>query len=239
MATPEKKQRRPNLTQQLIKDIRSRISNGTLQPGDKLPTEQKLVEEHGVSRTVVREAVAGLRADGLVEARHGVGVFVLPPPQRDDKFRFLEGGTNRASSIVETLELRAAVEVEAAAIAAVRHSPGQDARIRECFKDMEQSSESGKSTVETDFAFHLAIADATNNPQFVEFLEYLGRRTIPRGQINRLDETAEDRTRREQRWHDEHRAIMDAIGNRDPEAARDAMRTHLKGSQERYRKLIS
>jgi GntR family transcriptional repressor for pyruvate dehydrogenase complex len=232
-------QRRPNLTQTLIKEIRHRITSGILKPGDKLPTEQKLVEEFGVSRTVIREAVAGLRADKLVEARHGVGVFVLDPPKPSDAFHYIGGDSDRVSTIVEALELRAAVEVEAAAIAAERCSPGQEARIRESYQDMIEAPKGSEEEVESDFAFHIAIADATNNSQFPKFLEFLGGRTIPRSQITRPDETEEDALRRGQRLNDEHRAIMEAICNRDPEAAREAMRTHLKGSQERYHRLIS
>ncbi|MBT7580324.1 MAG: FadR family transcriptional regulator, partial [Candidatus Marinimicrobia bacterium] len=108
--------------------MRVQITSSKLKPGDKLPTEQKLVEAYGVSRTVVREAIAALRADGLMESRHGVGVFVLVPPKKSDDFRFLGEDPGRASSVVETLELRAAVEIEAAMIAAQRRSPGQDAR---------------------------------------------------------------------------------------------------------------
>jgi GntR family transcriptional regulator, transcriptional repressor for pyruvate dehydrogenase complex len=231
--------RRPNLTLSLIEDLRARITNGTLQPGDKLPTEQKLVQEYGVSRTVIREAVAGLRADGLVEPRHGVGVFVLEPPKSANSFLSSGGETGRVSSIVETLELRAAVEIEAAGIAADRRSPGQEARIEECYRDMQQLVESGKIDVQTDYAFHIAIAQATNNPKFVEFLEFLGHAAMPRSQMVRLDEGSEDSLQREQRLHDEHRAIMEAISQRNPDAAREAMREHLKGSQERYRRLIS
>ena len=231
--------RRPNLTLSLIEELRTQITSGALQPGDKLPTEQKLVLKFGVSRTVIREAIAGLRADGLVEPRHGVGVFVLHPPKSSEKFRFLGEDTGRVSSIVETLELRAAVEIEAAGIAADRRSPGQEARIEECYRDMQQLVESGKIDVQTDYAFHIAIAQATNNPKFVEFLEFLGHGAMPRSQMVRPDDGNEDSRHREQRLHDEHRAIMEAISHRNPDAAREAMREHLKGSQERYRRLIS
>src|SRR3546814_4923658 len=65
-------------------ELRSRIEGGMYAPGDKLPTEQVLVEKFGFSRTVIREAVATLRADGLLESRQGAGVFVLGPQQSDE-----------------------------------------------------------------------------------------------------------------------------------------------------------
>lgn len=222
-----------------MRDIRERLTNGSLVPGDKLPTEQKLVEEFGVSRTVIREAIAGLRADGQVEARHGVGVFVVGPPKDRSGFRYLGEDPGRISSIIETLELRTAVEIEAAGIAAQRCSPGQEIRIRECFADMQNAVKSCSSAVEADLAFHLAIAEATNNPQFVEFFEFMGRRTIPRAQLQRQNNSNEEVRLREQRLLDEHRAILDAICGHNPEGARDTMRAHLAGSLERYRGLIS
>jgi GntR family transcriptional regulator, transcriptional repressor for pyruvate dehydrogenase complex len=230
--------RQPNLTESLISDMRVQITSGKLKPGDKLPTEQKLVEIYGVSRTVVREAIAGLRADGLMESRHGVGVFVLVPPKKSDDFRFLGEDPGRASSVVETLELRAAVEIEAATIAAQRRSPGQEARIRDCFQDTLEANEGDRIAAASDFAFHIAIAEATNNPRFVEFLEYLGLRAMPRSQIERAHESDADAVRRDQRLHGEHRAILEAISQRDSVAAGEAMREHLKGSQDRYTRLI-
>jgi DNA-binding FadR family transcriptional regulator len=68
---------RQGLTHRVIAELREKIAGGELKPGDKLPTEQALIRHFGVSRTVIREAIAGLRADGLVLPRQGVGVFVL------------------------------------------------------------------------------------------------------------------------------------------------------------------
>lgn len=230
---------RRNLTQSVIADLRARISGGALQPGDKLPTEQQLVEEFGVSRTVIREAIAGLRADGLIEPRHGVGVFVLEPPKNAAKLSFLDDDTQRISSVIETLELRAAVEIEAAGLAANRCSPAQAARIRERFDDMSACIARGETAEDADFAFHTAIAEATNNQQFREFLEFLGRRTIPRSQLKGLNADDYATIRNEERLQEEHRAIMQAICTHEPDQARDAMRTHLKGSLERYRQLTT
>ena len=239
MARQAKTVRKPNLTQATTLEIKRRISNRSLKPGDQLPTEQKLVEEFGVSRTVIRESIASLRADGLVEARHGVGVFVLDPPAKEADLHFLGEDPDRISSVVETLELRAAVEIEVAGIAAQRCSPGQEIRIHECYAEMRKNVAEGTSTQKSDFQFHKAIAEATGNPQFVGFLEYLGRRTIPRAQLRYVETDLDDFANYQQKLLDEHRAIMEAIGDRDSERAQEAMRKHLKGSQERYRRLLS
>ena len=68
---------RETLTQQLVKALTGRIHEGRLKPGDRLPSEQELIEEFSVSRTVVREAISSLKATGLVASQQGVGAFVL------------------------------------------------------------------------------------------------------------------------------------------------------------------
>lgn len=226
-----------NLVETVSRRIRDAITGGELKPGDKLPTESGLTQQHQVSRTVIREAIASLRADNLVEVRHGVGVFVLPPQEG-----LLQGGlrhvdANRVSSIIEMLEVRAAIEIEAAGLAALRSSPAQQETIFECLEAIAQQILSGNQTAESDRAFHFAIADATNNPRFRELLEAIGKQMIPRSLL--ADGESElpppDYMAQIQK---EHGDIARAIANGNDSAARDAMRTHLKGSQQRYRSMI-
>lgn len=226
---------RTNLVETVGARLRQAIVSGALKPGDKLPSEAGLTREHDVSRTVIREAIASLRADGLVEARHGVGVFVLDAPSPVRGFQSFD--TDRISSIIEMLELRAAIEVEAAGLAAIRRSPAQEEFIWERYDELDRLIEAQRPTTEADFAFHLAIADATNNRRFREFLEMLGPNVIPRTslQTNDGEHTPMDYLRQIQA---EHRRVAEAISSHDEEAARDAVRTHLKGSQQRYRNLI-
>ena len=121
---------RKTLVATLRDALRSDIKSGRYQVGERLPSEAKLTEEHSVSRTVVREAIAALRGDGLVEPRQGSGVYVIEPPASIPA-PFTKFDTFRLSSVIELLELRTAVEVEAAAKrhnmprATVR-SPGRD-----------------------------------------------------------------------------------------------------------------
>lgn len=135
-----------------------------------------------MSRTVVREAIAALRSDGLVEPRQGAGVFLLEqatPARRP----FQNVDLARVSSLIEMLELRTAVEGDAAAFAALRCSPGQEGKIIEAFDSFRSCAAAGNPTAEADFAFHVAIAEATNNPRFREFLDMLGPALIPRRAI--------------------------------------------------------
>lgn len=126
----KKKGGRPSLSIQVAEAIRGQIEAGYYAPGDKLPTEPALIDKPGFSRTVVREAIAALRADGLVESRHGSGVFVIGPRQTDPGLRLFTSETNKISDIIEELELRIGVEVEAAALVAVRSSPAQEVEIQ-------------------------------------------------------------------------------------------------------------
>jgi len=226
-----------SLTQKVASELRGSIISGKFLPGDKLPTEPMLVEEYGVSRTVIRESIAALRADGMVDSRHGVGVFVNDP-RPGHRAGLPPRAISKISEMLEELELRNAVEVEAAALAAQRRSPAQEAKIREKSHDFDTLFQKCAVTWEADFEFHLAIARATNNERFELFLRELGRHTIPRENLRAsLKDTAE-LPNRDAALSQEHRKIAEAISRRDPEAARQSMREHLDGSAERYRLLL-
>ena len=227
---------RTNLAEQVAGRLRGRLTSGELRPGDRLPTEHELGRANGVSRTVVREAIAALRADGLVVARQGSGVFVAEPPDPGLRFGMLAFDPEKLSSIIETLELRAAVESEAAALAAERCSPGELANIRERHQAMAEAVAAGGRAEAQDHDFHLAIAESTHNRLFVEFFRFLGARTIPRAQA--ADSQSGGINPAYLRLIlDEHRRIAEAIARRDGPAAHAAMRAHLKQSQARYQAL--
>jgi GntR family transcriptional regulator, transcriptional repressor for pyruvate dehydrogenase complex len=219
--------------------LRQAILAGQFTPGSKLPSEAQLGEVHGVSRTVVREAIAALRADKLVEARQGAGVFVLdlPSPMTPSPMSIDNIDHARVSSVIEFLELRTAVEVEAAGLAALRHSPAQEEIILDCHYAVQAGLEAGMPTSDADFALHLAIAEATNNARFRDFLSMIGKSVIPRAAL-RNDESEADQAAYIKLIMDEHNAIVVAISAGDEEAAREAMRRHLRGSQSRYRALL-
>ncbi|GES53519.1 GntR family transcriptional regulator [Rhizobium sp. NBRC 114257] len=225
---------RQRLAQRVIDELRTQIESGKLQAGDQLPTEPQLEAAFDVSRTVVREAIADLRAAGLVKPVQGKGVFVSETPARSS----LLLTPVEVKSIPETLELlefRMAAEGEAAAIAAYRRTAEQEAAIAAANRKMALLMEQGLSTVEADYEFHMAIAAATNNRFYVDVLRHFGARTIPRGQFPTLPE-ANDRAYLE-KVHAEHAEILTAIADQDPERARQAMRAHMLASQRRYRLL--
>lgn len=221
------------LVLQVSEALRAQITAGRFKPGDRLPSEAQLTQDFGVSRTVVREAIAALRSDGLVEPKQGAGVFVLSPALAEPA-GFSHVDPARVSSLIEMLELRTAVEGDAAALAALRRSPAQEERILEAFDLFRGQVEAGLPSAEADFALHLCIAEAANNPRFVEFLRLIGPSLIPRRavsdgpEINSSPEYA-------QRLIAEHEVIVTSIQNGDEASARQAMRAHLHNSQTRYR----
>jgi GntR family transcriptional regulator, transcriptional repressor for pyruvate dehydrogenase complex len=227
-----------NRTVEVVERLAAEIGSGRLAPGARLPTEQELTAALGVSRTVVREAVAVLRAEGLVETRQGVGAFVVRDVQRRP-FRIDPDGLRSLAEVLLVMELRTGVEVEAAGIAAERANGKSRARIAKAIGAIEAAISRGEAAVDEDFAFHQAIAETTGNPHFTRFLEFLGRLLIPRQSVRVGLSNGQDQQSYLQAIQAEHRAIAGAIDSGDVPAARRAMRRHLLGSRQRYQRLAA
>lgn len=226
------------LSRGLFEQLAEQIKSGRLAPGARLPTEHALTRAARVSRTVVREAVAALRAEGLVITRQGVGAFVSAEPQHTP-FRIEPERMQTLADTLNVMELRLGVEIESAGIAAGRASRAQLRAIGLALEAIERAAAAGKSAVDEDLAFHRAIADATGNPEFPRFLQFIGRHLIPRRTVSGLPERMGGQKAYLALIQEEHRRIFEAIRGRDPAAAREAMRRHLTRSLERYRKLAA
>ena len=224
-----------NLAEQVIARLANDIRSGRLEPGARLPTEQALTLALGVSRTVVREAVAALRADGLVVTRRGSGAYVADPTA--GPFRIAAPKAAALTDVLQVMELRLAVEVEAAALAAERANRRQIGTIRAAWRGIDRALHRGEGAVAEDFAFHRAIAEATGNPQFPRFLAFLGSLVIPRQSVRLSVDTPAERRAYLGRIQHEHARIVAGISDQDPAEARRAMREHLTRSLERYRRL--
>ena len=225
---------KPKLAARIVAALRTQLLSGDIPPGRKLPTEQRLTEKFGVSRTVVREAIAALAADGLVETRQGAGIFAISHPASTFGALASEMGS-KVSIALNVLEVRLAIEVESAALAALRRNPSQEAVIQEAFFEFERLLRLGLPTGPADFAFHRAIAAATGNPFYVEMMEALGKRAIPCDITSPFSTELVQDLDYQTGLQREHLAILNAISAGDAEAARDAMRVHLGNSQARYR----
>ena len=231
--SPERK-----LSRGLFEQLAEQIRSGRLAAGARLPTEDELCRAARVSRTVVREAVAALRAEGLVVTRQGVGGFVSAEPQRAP-FRIEPERLQTLADVLNVMELRVGVEIESAGLAAERATRPQVRAIAAALEGIERAADSGKSAVDEDLAFHRAIAEATGNPEFARFLQFIGRHLIPRRTVSGLPARMGGARAYLALIQEEHRRIYAAIESRDARAARDAMRRHLTRSLERYRKLAA
>lgn len=221
-----------SLTRELIERIGADIASGKLAPGQRLPTEQEMIAATGVSRTVVREAVAALRAEGLVTTRQGVGAFVSANARRPFRIDFEE--LSSLKEVVQVVELRTGLEIEAAGLAAERAGAEDRRKIAAAYDAIDAAIARDEAAVEEDFAFHCSIAAATGNPQFLRFLQYLGRFIIPRQTVQIADRKAYL-----DKIQVEHRDIVAAIKARGVTQARAAMRRHLLNSLKRYQRLAA
>jgi GntR family transcriptional regulator, transcriptional repressor for pyruvate dehydrogenase complex len=224
-----------SLSGELIARLTDDITSGKIPPGSRLPTEQEMIAATGVSRTVVREAVAALRADGLVITRQGVGAFVPENARRPLRIDFDPLAPLR--TVLDVMELRTGIEIEAAGLAADRGSAAQIRKIVDCLDAVSAAIKRGEDAIVQDFLLHCSIADATGNPQFRRFLEHLGRFVIPRQTIPGgpgMPKRAYSET-----FQKEHRDIVQAIRSGAVSQARAAMRRHLSNSRKRYQRLAA
>jgi GntR family transcriptional repressor for pyruvate dehydrogenase complex len=219
----------PHLTSDLVGALRADIVEGRISPGDRLPSESTLTARHGVSRTVVREAVARLQAEGLIHTRRGSGSFVLVPPTPDPS------GTHRPARTlqerVELLEFRTAIECEAAALAASRRTPAQLAALEAALDNFEAAGGNPGAALGFDYAFHHAVAEASGNTYLADALQNLGPAMISMPK-ERLQASTASATGIGP-VSAEHRAVLDAVTAGDALAAAAAMRIHLAGSRRR------
>jgi GntR family transcriptional regulator, transcriptional repressor for pyruvate dehydrogenase complex len=228
--------RRPPLSTVVADSLRRRISERALQPGVQLPTEAELCAEYDVSRTVVREAVARLRSEGLVVPQQGRGMFVSERSAART-FSISEDALKTLPETISLLELRLSVEVEAASLCAERRSESEARTIREMMDEVDARQEEPSAVeIHYDFDFHLAIVRAARNEFMLAFLSFLRPMIVPRHQLGDLV-AADAKEAYYARIHREHKAIVDAIADRDAKAARRSMRRHLMNSLDRVRAL--
>lgn len=226
--------RRDSLASVVAKDIAERIDAGDYAVGNKIPIEAQLCEIYNVSRTVVREAIAHLRSEGLLESRQGVGVFVAG--RGNVTLKIPPEAAGELSEIIDILELRIGVEVEAAGLAAQRRT---DRDLEQILASLEATADPdafNRNPRQLDFDFHKAIALASGNAYMPRFMDFVGPVIIPRSQL--IHATIPKITRDYLvKMTDEHRRIALAIHDRDVLEARESMRFHLVGSLQRYRQL--
>ncbi|HEY4067756.1 MAG TPA: FadR/GntR family transcriptional regulator [Burkholderiaceae bacterium] len=213
------------LYRQIADQLRGLVERGEYAVGTRLPPERELALRLGVSRPSVREALIALEVEGLVEVRMGSGIYVLAD---DPKQRLRVSGEGP----LEIIRARQLIEAELAAHAARHMKKGQVAGLRNAIALMQQEVDAGQLPTRGDRLFHERIAEASENSVLQRVIGELfdARHSPLYEQLGNHFETARS-------WTiaiAEHQAIVDAIAGHSPEAAHEAMATHLARSHDRF-----
>ena len=219
--------RTSRLYEQILQQIEDAILKGTLKPGDQLPAERELAQQFCVSRTAVREAVKALREKGLVEAYSGRGTFVTDGTSQAVRQSLdLMMKIGQPGGTTHLAEVRAILEPEIAALAAVRAEEEDIATMREAVAVMDRSGLDGDAFIEADLDFHLSLAEAAANPLILSLIDSIvGLLREQRMRVFKVDGGPE-------RGQLHHKRILEAVERRDSEKAREAMRAHLQQVRE-------
>jgi DNA-binding FadR family transcriptional regulator len=221
--------RQMKLSEQIYDRIFGLIVSGEFPENSKLPTEVELGGRFGVSRTVVREALARLRDDGVVMSRQGAGTFIQRRPNRAILgFRPMAS----ISDILRCFEFRVGLEGEAAFVAATRRDVARIEDLARALEALETIVKQGSVGAIADYDFHLAVANASCNPFFVSVMESL-RTNIDFGMNLARNLSLRKPVSRVRQVQEEHARVYDAIHKGDAEGARKAMRQHIENARTR------
>lgn len=166
-----------NLTQQLVHTLGEAITGGRYSPGEGLPSEASLCEEYGISRSATREAIKMLTAKGLITSRPRQGIRVQPRAQWNlfdpDVLGWILHASPTLEMLREFMQLRMAIEKEAAALAAAEQNREGIAAIESALLRMRAAEDGLSDPVEADIAFHINILNATNNPFYIQLGSFI------------------------------------------------------------------
>ena len=213
------------LTAQVVEHIRARIEDGELKPGDKLPPERELAKMLKISRASLRTGIGYLTAMGVMKVRRRVGTFVVEGPAEIGKPSLDLLGALHGFSPEELLEARKLLEVNLAALAAVRGKPEHLLAIAEQLAEMYATLSDARQYLRHDLCFHRAIAHASCNPVLAALMD-----AIPTSNDEEWRQTFESEEDRKKSMA-EHQTIYRAIRSKNPAEARAAMERHLVDSE--------
>ena len=218
------------LYEDVIAGIEEMLQSNDMQPGDRLQSEKELAQYFGVSKTAVREALSALQTAGLIEVKHGSGIYVRNVNERLTNPLTLKMLTN-TDNMYQILEVRMGLESAGAILAAQRASRTDVSKIKECLISLAEVLDRGEDALQADHQFHNALMAATHNPVYVKlfdaiagvFYDGLHSLNLDYGPgVNLLEE---------------HRLIYDAVKKHQPEQAGHLMRVHLENLEQNLNKL--
>ncbi len=219
----------PKLSDQISDFFISEIENGTLQPGDLLPSEAELSEQFKVSRTVIREALGRLKYDGLLESSQGSRSKVA----EDSANRVFRMNRLEASNMAEIgflYEFRSILESEAAALAAKRRTDGDLKEMKRIIEVLNRASAERHDGTAANVNFHKKITDASKNPYLSDFMKFLGSKIRD---LVQADRDSSQQVGLPPEVQKEHIAIFESISRKDSEKARESVKIHLHNAAKR------
>lgn len=222
MGNQEKKK-----TYQVIVDkITEFFFAGDLKPGEKLPSERELAGQFKVSRTSIREALRTMELSGLIEIRQGGGSYIKASDFQSRKEEITAAIIKAENHLVyEMLELRRAIEVESAFLAAKRATSQDLEKLRSALEKMALSAQNTELGLTSDVDFHIAIVEATHNSIFIDLIQTLSEHmkdTIRATRRHRFTDPE-----RHVDTMDEHKEIYLAIASGDADRAKELMEEHI------------
>lgn len=224
MKTSMQQIKRNKVSDQIIEQIMSLIEKGQLTEGAKLPTENEMMKQLGVGRSSLREAMRALSLIGVIEVKHGQGIYVTALPERLSifslKWRDLRG-QEKVEKIVEARKLLENIVIQAVIEKASEHDIRE---LRAKFEKMQSVQDKREEYVQADMAFHFEIAKVSHNEILVGFLHdirYMMRTWMEMDTPYNMEKA---KTTLEQ----EHREILEAIESRDLQRAQLAINKHLE-----------
>jgi len=227
-------ERKPHLAEHITRSLSDEIASGRLRPGDRLPTEHFLSQNFGVSRNVVREAIASLRAQGLIESRQGIGAFVAAQRQPAEPLQRVSAQLLEGDNTIRNMfEVRAVLESQAAALAAQRMTAKKLKPIEEAIERMRFKDTPTAVTVNADLEFHRAIAAAAGNDYLAAMIRLVlePMRTLIAANFARQGPMFGNIPNAARA---EHETLVQAFKDRDAATARTLMGQHIVAAASRF-----
>jgi DNA-binding FadR family transcriptional regulator len=215
---------RETLAEQASANLMAYIQEQKLQPGESLPSEAELINEFGVSRQVIREALKSLQGRGIIEIVNGRRATVKPITPEILQTFFSRATDLDRNSIIELIEVRKGIEIQSAVLAAERRTEAELQQLEEIVKEMATQIGNLDTYISLDLKLHEIIATATHNSMFYHLIQSIRQAcidTIREGLLHR-------RTRQElERVQEMHETLIACIRTQDGKAAGEAMTIHF------------
>ena len=226
---------RTTLSEQVAMQLASELEGNRWAPGEKLPSEAQLCLVFNVGRSTLREALKSLSFIGLITMRAGGGSYVSDQHSKymDKPLLLTKGVLNTEKEVNDFCEARLMLEAEITGLCALRATAQDIRNLEKIVRDMKAAVDGGgEGFSDLDLNFHLAIATGGKNEVLGALLKHI------RGGLQEVISKSLVLTAGSELAYQQHRAILDALKQKDPAAARKAMRAHLRAFQRGYKVLF-